>query len=246
MALAAACTLLVAACSGLSAGGPASPARTSTPTPLGQATGRSLWILPAVGLQVHAQPSLTARHVYTLGSGAKVDAVAQKRAHGREWLHIRASNVDGWIVDSPQFEIDRQMSSYTLGSTLTMLYPTTWSVQSGNPAVFTAPAGDPTGGTLHLQSAAQATALPDLPLSAGTEDTSKELSTSVDGIPSEVFVYLTNGGGTEYFIERKLGTLVYLIDLQQPQATPDTTFFLQLLSSVNAQFATPSPSPSPS
>jgi hypothetical protein len=207
-----------------------------------------VWVLPALGLQVHAQPSLSSRHVYTLACGAEVKTVAQQQANGQDWLHVHGGSgaVDGWIVDAPQYVIDRSMSSYSLGGTMTMLYPTTWSVQSGNPAIFTAPAGDPAGGTLHLQSAPDASTLPAVPLSAGTEDTSKEASISLDGIPTEVFVYLTNGGGTEYFVERKLGTLVYLIDLQQPQSTPNTTFFLQLLASVNAEFASASPSPSPS
>ncbi len=248
------CALLLVACSAPSAGGggnPASSARRSSPTATpgpARASNGSVWILPALGLQVHSQPSLTAKRVYTLACGAKVSTVEQEHASGQDWLHVRDRHhsVDGWIVDSPQYVINRSMTSYSLGGTLTMLYPTTWSVQSGNPAIFTAPAGDPAGGSLHLQSAAAATALPNLPLSAGTEDTGSESSISLAGIPTQVFVYLTNGGGTEYFIERKLGTLVYLIDLQQPQSTPSTTFFLQLLASVNAQFANPSASPSPS
>jgi len=246
------CALLVVACSapGPGAGGPASSARQTTPTPLtGQprATTGSVWILPSLGLQVHAQPSLSSRNVYTLACGDQVTAVAQQHASGQDWLHVKGAggNVDGWIVDSPQYEIDRSMTSYSLGGTMTMLYPTTWSVQSGNPAIFTAPAGDPVGGTLHLQSAPNAGTLPAVPIAAGTEDSGAESSISLDGIPTQVFVYLTNGGGTEYFVERTLGTLVYLIDLQQPQSTPSTTFFLQLLASVNAQFPSPSPSPSP-
>lgn len=247
------CALLVAACAPGAAGGgnPASSARRSAPTAApGQAhaTTGSVWVLPALGLQVHAQPSISSRRVYTLACGAKVSAVEQEHAGGRDWLRVRDSknNVNGWIVDAPQYVIDRSMTSYSLGGTLTMLYPTTWAVQSGNPAIFTAPAGDPAGGTLHLQSAPTAGSLPSLPLSAGTEDTGSETSISLDGIPTEVFVYLTNGGGTEYLVERKLGGLVYLIDLQQPQSTPSTTFFLQLLASVNAAFASPSASPSPS
>lgn len=251
------CALLVAGCSGPGAGSgnPASSARRSSPTPApgqARATSGTLWILPALGLQVHAQPSLTAHRVYTLACGAKVSELQKEHANGQDWLHVRAggSGVEGWIVDSPQYVIDRSMTSYSLGGTLSMLYPTTWSVQSGNPAIFTAPAGDPAGGTLHLQSAPAATSLPNIPMSAGTEDTGSETTVSLDGISTQVFVYLTNGGGTEYVVERKLGTLVYLIDLQQPQSTPSTTFFLQLLASVNAQFAnpsaTPSPSPSPS
>ncbi|MBO0703083.1 MAG: SH3 domain-containing protein, partial [Candidatus Dormibacteraeota bacterium] len=247
------CALLLAACSipGSRSGGHPSSARRSSPTAgsaPAHATSGTVWILPALGLQVHARPSLSARRVYTLACGAKVSTVEQTHAGGHDWLHVRSGSggVNGWIVDSPQYEIDRSMTSYTLGGTMTMLYPTTWSVQSGNPAIFTAPAGDPAGGTLHVQSAAQATSLPNLPMSAGTEDTAKESTISLDGIPTQVFVYLSNGGGTEYFVERKLGTLAYLIDLQQPQSTPDTVFFLQLLASVNAQFPNPSPSPSPS
>lgn len=249
--LAGVCALLVVACSGPAAGSgnPASSARTSAPTPTSgqpRTTTGSVWILPALGLDVHAQPSLTSRRVYTLACGAQVAAVAQQHAGVQEWLHVHGGGgkVNGWIVDSPQYVINRSMTSYSLGGTLTMLYPTTWSVQSGNPAIFTAPAGDPAGGTLHLQSAPDASTLPAVPIAAGTEDTSQERSISLDGVPAQVFVYLTNGGGTEYFVERKLGTLVYLIDLQQPQSTPDTTFFLQLLASVNAQFTSPSPSPS--
>ena len=252
--LPAVCALLVMSCAvpGAAGGGnPASSARRSSPTAApGQAhaTSGTVWILPALGLQVHAQPSLSAKRVQTLGCGAKVSTVAQEHANGQNWLHVKGGdgNVDGWIVDSPQYVIDRSMTKYSLGGTLTMLYPTTWAVQSGNPAIFTAPAGDPAGGSLHLQSAPAATSLPNLPMSSGTEDTGSESSVSVAGIPTQVFVYLTNGGGTEYFIERKLGTLVYLIDLQQSQSTPSTTFFLQLLASVNAQFPTPSPGASPS
>ncbi|MGH7921195.1 MAG: hypothetical protein ACREQM_14830 [Candidatus Dormibacteraceae bacterium] len=249
LALGLTCLLLVAACAGLggAAGTPASSARTSTPGP--RTSDRSVWILPALGLAVHAQPSLQSKRVIVLACGAQIGVVGQEKVAKQEWLHVRSANgkVAGWIVDGPLYVIDRSMSSYSLGGTLHMLYPTTWAVQSGNPAVFTAPAGDPAGGSLRLQSAPDVTALPALPLSAGTEDTGEEASFSVDGIPSEVFVYLTNGGGTEYFIERKLGTLVYLIDLQQPQSTPSTTFFRQLLTSVDAQFpSTPTPSPSPS
>lgn len=197
---------------------------------------------------MHSQPSLASKHVYTLACGAQVTAVAEQHAGGQDWVHVHGGRgaVNGWIVDEPQYVINRSMSSLSLGGTFTMLYPTTWSVQSGNPAILTAPAGDPAGGTLHVQSASEASSLPAVPLAAGTEDTSKETSISLDGVPTQVFVYLTNGGGTEYFVERKLGTLVYLIDLQQPQSTPNTTFFLQLLTSVNAQFPSASPTPSPS
>lgn len=222
------------ACAGPSGNaGTASSPRQSTPVPK---TAVSVWILPPVGLHVHSKPSETSNLATTLARGAEIAVVGQQKLGGSTWLHVHSSNgpVDGWIVDAPQYVIERSMSEHQETSGYSMLYPATWAVQAGNPATFTAPAGDPNGGTLKVQYATDATTLPTLPLGAGTELKTKELSIPVDGVESQVFVYLASSGGTEYFIERKLGTLTYLFDLQQPQSQADTTLFVQLLSSVSA------------
>jgi hypothetical protein len=193
----------------------------------------SVWILPPVGLNVHSKASDSSSKVTTLGQGAQIRIVGSQQAGGKTWIHVKSSdaNVDGWIVDDPQYVIHREVANHSEPNAVSMLYPSSWSVQAGNPATFQAPAGDQDGGTLVVQYTDDPAKLPAIPSSPGTSV--RQEAIEIGGIPTSIYVYRTNGGGYEYAVQRKLGKLAYFFDLKQSKSQADTKLFKQLLASVS-------------
>lgn len=232
MATAGLVSVLLSACAfggGTAPGqGSTTPSRQTAPAQLG-----SVWILPPVGLNVHSQASDSSSKVTTLGQGAQIQAVGSQRGGGKTWIHVKSSdqNVDGWLVDDPQYVIHREVASHSEPNAYTMLYPSTWAVQAGNPATFTAPAGDKNGGSLYVQYVDDPAKLPATPTAPGTQ--LRQEAIQMGGIPTSIYVYRTNAGGYEYAVQRKLGKLAYFFDLKQSKSRADTTLFKQLLASVS-------------
>jgi hypothetical protein len=193
----------------------------------------SVWILPPVGLNVRSKPSDSSSKVTTLGQGAQVRIAGSQQAGGKTWIHVKSSdgNVDGWLADDPQYVIHREVANHSEPDAYSMLYPSSWSVQAGNPATFQAPSGDQDGGTLLVQYTDDATKLPAIPTAAGTAV--RQEGIEISGIPTSIYVYRTNAGGYEYAVQRKLGKLAYFFDLKQSKSQADTKLFKQLLASVS-------------
>jgi hypothetical protein len=224
-------SLLVTACTlggGTPPGQGGTTARQSPPAEQG-----NVWVLPPVGLNVHSQASDSSSKVTTLGQGAQIRVVGSQRGGGQTWMHVKSSdqNVDGWLVDDPRYVIHREVANHSEPNAYSMLYPSSWGVQAGNPAAFAAPAGDQDGGTLLVQFTDDPAKLPAIPTAAGTQ--MRQEAIEIGGIPTSIYVYRTNSGGYEYAVQRKLGKLAYFFDLKQTKSRADTTLFKQLLASVS-------------
>jgi hypothetical protein len=221
-------------------GGAASSSRHPTPLPsaAGGRGGSAVWVLSAVGLNVHGKADETADRVTTLGQGARLLVEGSQKKGSQVWLHVKSESgqTEGWVLDDPQLVIHREIKEYDdPQSAYAFFYPTGWVAQPGNPATFTAPGGDPTGGVLAIQYADDVAKLPQVPLSPGRESSGNEPSKPIEvyGVTAFPAVYQTTGGGWEYLVEKKIGSRVFLFDFKHPdRPQPDVTLFEQLLSSV--------------
>ena len=72
------------------------------------------------------------------------------------WLHVKSQSgqVEGWVLDSPETVIHREMAQHVEQSAYSNLFPAEWQLNSGNPATMTAPSGGAEQATLLIQTAA--------------------------------------------------------------------------------------------
>lgn len=231
-----------AACSdsSLSPSGPgaaASSARHPTllPTPN---QSNAVWVLAPLGLNVHSQPDLGAAKVTTIAPGTELFVVGSRKQGSQTWLHVKTQSgaTDGWVVDQPDLVIHREVQLQNDSQDgYSILYPAGWTLQSGNPATITAPAGDPAGGKLVIQVANDVSQLPSVPLGGGKESPTNESTQPIEvyGVTAFISVYQATDGSWEFVVEKKIGSRVYLFDFQQPNRTqPDQTLYQQMLASV--------------
>jgi hypothetical protein len=157
------------------------------------------------------------------------------------WLqiHSEGGQAQGWVLDDPSLVIHREVKQYSdPQGVFSILYPASWSAEQGNPAVFTAPNGDPQAGILKIQTGNDISNLPPLPMSPGHEAPVDEPTQPIEvsGVTAFIAVYKSDDGGWEYAVEKKIGNHVVLFDFQQPRsAAPDLTLYRQLLTSATVQ-----------
>lgn len=239
--------MMLAACNPLSLGPTpqgttASSARHPTPLPSGGGTtaeqgGAAVWVMSPVGVNIHTKADEQSDKIATATQGDKLFVKGSKRNGKQTWLQVQSESgaTKGWVVDDPTLVIHREIKRYT-DPAYTFLYPAGWTVQGGNPATFTAPTGDPNAGVLTVQYGDDVTKLPGVPLHPAKESGENEPKDPIEvyGVTAFVAVYqLTNNGGWEYLIEKKIGSRVFLFDFTQAgRQQPDISLFTQLLSSV--------------
>jgi Bacterial SH3 domain len=216
---------------------PASAVRHPTPLPSAY-TSSAVWVLSPVGINVRSKPDQASDKVATLAQGSKLLVKGSQKTGSQTWVHVRSESgqTDGWVLDDPDLVIHREVKQYSdVQATFATLYPTGWTVEPGNPTTFTAPNGDPEAGIFKIQSSDDPAHLPTLPLSPGKETPSAEPSQPIEvsGVTAFITVYHSDDGGWEYVVEKKIGTHVFLFDLQQAKRPqPDATLFRQLLDSI--------------
>jgi hypothetical protein len=222
-------------------GGSASSARHPTPLPSGSAQGEqggaAVWVLSPVGINVRARADKSADRIATLTQGEKLLVQSTRGPGSSRWLQVRTESgaTKGWVLDDPTLLIHREVKRAT-DPAYSLLYPAGWTPQAGNPATFTAPAGDPDRGVLVVQYADDVAQLPKVPLHPGQESGADEPKDPVlvYGVTTFPAVYKLSGeGGWEYLVEKKIGAKVFLFDFTHPQRKqPDIGLFEQVLASV--------------
>jgi hypothetical protein len=196
-----------------------------------------VWVLSPVGLNIRTKAAESSDKVATATQGDKLLVEGSTRNGKQTWLHVQSESgaTKGWVLDEPALVIHREVKRYT-DPAYTFLYPAGWTVQSGNPATFTAPPGDPDGGILTVQYGDDVSKLPAVPLHPGRESGADEPKQPIEvyGVTAFPAVYKLNGnGGWEFLVEKKIGARVFLFDLTQAQRQqPDPSLFDQMLAGV--------------
>jgi len=236
--------LLLAGCLSPGSSHPAPAA--STPRTSGGATpsaaptlqSASVWVLNPVGVNIRAQPDTAAQRVTTLTQGAKLDVQEQRQVAGATWLHVKSASgqIDGWVLDRADLVIHFDVSQHFEGAGWSILFPTAWTLQTGNPTTFTAPASDTLGSSLLVQMAASTDKLLATPTAAGQE-VRQESPIEVYGKTTYLTVYKLASGAWEFAVKVQYDAQrSFLFDYKQ-SARPDadTSLFKQLLTSVIVQ-----------
>jgi len=188
-------------------------------------------------VNIRAQPDTAATRVTTLTQGAKLDVQEQRQVSGATWLHVKSASgqIDGWVLDRADLVIHVDVSQHFEGAGWSTLFPSAWTLQTGNPTTFTAPPSDPAGGALLVQMAASADKLLATPTSPGQE-IRQESPIEVYGKTTYLTVYKLNSGW-EFVVKLTYDAQrAFLFDYKQ-SARPDadTSLFKQLLTSVIVQ-----------
>jgi hypothetical protein len=211
------------------------PRVTVTEQPPGTSTN-SVWVVSAVGLNVHSGPDLQGAKLATLTQSVRLD-ISERRTVGADaWLHVKSENggVEGWIVDRPDLVIHRAVSLHVEQATgYSILFPSEWSPVSGNPATFTGTSGRG-GGSLLVQTSDDIAKLMPNPVSPGHE-LRQESPVEVYGRTTYITLYKLDAGGFEYDVKLQFPKtkVAYLFDFKQPTgADADTSLFKQILASV--------------
>ena len=196
----------------------------------------AVWVVSAVGLNIHSDADVNASRLATVSQGVRLD-ISEKRAIGADtWLHVKpeGGTVVGWVLDQPDLVIHRAVSQHVeSGAGYSILFPAEWSPVSGNPATFTGSTG-PTGGSMLVQTADDSTKLMAIPISPGHE-LRQESPIEVYGRTTYLTVFKVDAGGFEYDVKLQFpkSKVAYLFDFKQPNgSSADTTLFKQLLASV--------------
>lgn len=199
-------------------------------------SANAVWVVSAVGLNIHSDPNVNAARVATVAQGVRLD-VSEKRAVGSStWLHVKpeGGSVEGWVLDQPDLVIHRAVSQHVESSIgYSILFPADWSPVSGNPATFTGSSG-PDGGSMLVQTADDTSKLMAIPISPGHE-LRQESPIEVYGRTTYLTVFKVDAGGFEYDVKLQFpkSRVAYLFDFKQPSGSnADTTLFRQLLDSV--------------
>jgi hypothetical protein len=209
---------------------------TVTPLPQSVQSGSSVWVVSAIGLNIHSAPDVNADRLATVSQGVRLDITEKQQVAGETWLHVRpeGGTVQGWVLDQPDLVIHREVAQHVEASGgWSILFPANWSPVSGNPATFTGGTG-PDGGSMLVQTATDPNALMPIPISPGRE-LRQESPIVVYGRTTFMTLYQSNAGGFEYDVKVQFpkSMVAYLFDFKQPfGSTPDTTLFKQLLDSV--------------
>ena len=131
--------LLLAAC-GLGGGGGqtpkpsphpsphSSPTVGSSPSPSGPA---SIWVIPPVGLRLHASPDRSADTAAVIRQGAQLDVTETRPVGSETWLHAHAHgspDIDGWALNDPLLVTDIPMQQHVDSSLgYSLLFPANWT-----------------------------------------------------------------------------------------------------------------------
>ncbi|HUZ90068.1 MAG TPA: SH3 domain-containing protein [Candidatus Acidoferrales bacterium] len=235
--------LLIVGCSGN--GGLdrlASSARRASPSPLQPSPSPSglpaaVWVLSPLGLNLRASPNPQGQVLTTLSQGAELnvlDLVAATDA-GAGWLHVRFadSGTEGYVSDDPALLIDEAVSQHVESTSgYSNLFPSSWSLVSGNPAVMSAPPSDQSQASLSIQTATTTAQLPKAPAAAATE-LRQESPILIYGKTTYLTVYKLHSGAYEFVASAQFATLAALFDFHQSaSAGSGTGLFKTLLSSV--------------
>ena len=196
----------------------------------------SVWVVSAVGLNIHSSPDINATRIATVAQSVRLDVSEKSTVGAATWLHVKSEggNAEGWVLDQPDLVIHRQVSLHVEQSGWSILFPSEWSPVSGNPATFTGSSGA-TGGTMLIQTADDPSKLMATPISPGHE-LRQESPIEVYGRTTYLTVYKSDAGGFEFDVKLQFPKtkIAYLLDFKQPTGTGDgdTTLFKQLLDSV--------------
>ena len=218
-----------------SSGGAASSGRIAvTEQPKSGLSTGAVWVISAVGLNIHSSPDVNAARVATVSQGVRLD-ISEKSAVGPDtWLHVKSEggNAEGWVLDRPDLVIHRQVSQHVEAAGWSILFPSEWSPVSGNPATFTGSTGQ-TGGSMLIQTADDPAKLMATPVSPGRE-LRQESPIDVYGRTTYLTVYKHDAGGFEFDVKVQFPKtkIAYFFDFKQPTGSDaDTTLFKQLLGS---------------
>jgi Bacterial SH3 domain len=230
--------LLVAACTfnPPSTPGTASAGRQVVTEPSPTVNSKTaVWVVSAVGLNMHSSADVNATRVATVGQGVRLDISERTTVGPDTWLHVKSEGgTEGWVLDQPDLVIHRQVSQHVEPSGWSILFPAEWSPVSGNPATFTGGSGAG-GGSMLVQTAPDPTQLMPTPISTGHE-LRQESPIEVYGRTTYLTVYKLDAGGFEYDVKAQFPKtkVAYLFDFKDPSGTGsgDTSLFKQLLDSV--------------
>lgn len=209
-----------------------SPTLAPSPSPSGPA---SIWVIPPVGLRLHASPDRSADTAAVIRQGAQLD-VTETRAVGTEtWLHAHAhgsADIDGWALHDPMLVTDIPMQQHVdspLGYSI--LFPQSWTFATTSPTIQTY-----TGTadlSLLVQTASDLSKLPAVPSAAGKSEREKgpidvfgkspvitfyhldagryELATSLEWAPGRAyqFVFRQPGAADSPLFEQMLESLIF-------------------------------------
>jgi len=212
------------------------PATANTPA-------NAVWVLTPIGVNVRASPDINSAKLTVIAQGARLDISQRQKAGAQTWLHVKSQSgqVEGWVLDSTDTVIHREVAQHVEQGAYSNLFPAEWQLSSGNPATMTAPSGDTEQASLLIQTAPDPNQLPATPTKAGQE-LRQEPDLDLYGHPTFLTVYRLNGGGFEFSVKTKCKTLAYLLDYQEGgKSQPDTSLFKALLSSMYAPDCAPGP-----
>jgi hypothetical protein len=210
------------------------PAAPNTPA-------NAVWVLTPIGVNVRASPDINSAKLTVIAQGARLDISQKQKTGDQTWLHVKSQSgqVEGWVLDSTDTVIHREVSQHVEQGAYSNLFPAEWQLNSGNPATMAAPSGDAEQASLLIQTAPDTSALPATPTKLGQE-LRQEADLDLYGHPTFLTVYRLNAGGYEFTVKTKCKTLAYLLDYQQgARDQADTTLFKALLSSVYAPDCAP-------
>jgi len=235
--------LLLAAC-GLGGGGGqtpkpsphpsphSSPTLGSSPSPSGPA---SIWVIPPVGLRLHASPDRSADTAAVIRQGAQLDVTETRPVGSETWLHAHAHgspDIDGWALNDPLLVTDIPMQQHVdspLGYSI--LFPQSWTFAATSPTLqkYTGTADL----SLLVQTASDLSKLPAVPSAAGKSEREKgpidvfgkspvityyhldsgryELATSLEWVPGRAyqFVFRQQSAADSPLFEQMLESLIF-------------------------------------
>jgi hypothetical protein len=209
----------------------ASSARTATQGGSGggsSAARGSVWVVATVPVQLHSAADMNSDRVTLLSWGQHLKVEGSQKAGADTFLQVKTDDgTQGWVVDRSDILIHRSVSKH-ITPTFQILYPSDWSVSGDNPVTFSSPGSDPDGVSLLVQTAADPTQLPQLPLRKGQAigDDSVQV-----GNPTYVLhSYKLDQGGFESDVSFKQGNTAYLFDFRQSRGSkPDFALYETLL-----------------
>ncbi len=209
---------------------------TVTEQPRTVVSTNAVWVVSAVGLNIHSDADVNAARLATVAQGVRLNIVEKRSAGAGTWLQVKpeGGSVVGWVLDRPELVIHRAVSQHVeSGSGYSILFPAEWSPVSGNPATFTGSSGA-TGGSMLVQTSDDTSKLMAVPISPGHE-LRQESPVEVFGRTTYLTVFKLDAGGFEYDVKLQFPKtkVAYLLDFKQPSGSDaDTTLFKQLLDSV--------------
>jgi hypothetical protein len=205
------------------------------------APANAVWVLTPIGVNVRSGPDINSAKLAVIAQGARLDVSERQKAAGQTWLHVKSQSgqVEGWVLDSSDTVIHREVSQHVEQGAYSNLFPAEWQLNSGNPATMAAPSGGAEQASLMIQTAPDQGQLPATPIKPGQE-LRQESDLDLYGHATFLTVYKLNGGGYELAVKTKCKTLAYLLDYQEGgHSQPDTSLFKALLSSMYAPDCAP-------